>query len=233
MDEPSDSGLPDDEDDDLVDDESTAFPASEATPGQHKSRSSYARFRQWVDGINTEDGKALDFPKVLLKHKPGEGILKKKPAWLDEYQALRAEGWDWRKAAFIAWAASPTINRWPDNQKELATRVLGLKADRTIRKWRENDPRIDERIGRLQIEPMWQHRRDVLDTLITVAKLADPKAHPDRRMFLEMTGDYKPKGQIALTNPAGGPVQLEQIDDYADLNDEQLEQVIDNLAVAS
>jgi hypothetical protein len=52
-------------------------------------------------------------------------------------------------------------------------------------------------------------------------------------MFLEMTGDYKPKGQIALTNPAGGPVQLEPVDELADLNDEQLDQVIDNLEAAS
>ena len=223
----------DDEDGDPEDDESTVFPASEATPGQPESRTAYARLSEWIDGLGTEDNKALDLPKVLLDHKPGTGILEAKPAWITEYQELIAEGWTWRKAAFIAWAASPTCGRWPDNQKELAIRVLGLKADRTIRKWRENDPRIDERIGRLQIEPLFQHRRDVLDALIDVAKLPDPKAHPDRRMFLEMTGDYKPKGQLALTNPAGGPVQLESIDEFADLNDEQLDQVIDNLEAAS
>ena len=191
---------PDNEDDDALDGESTVFPASESTPGQSESRTAYARFQGWVDSLGTEDSQALDLPKVLLDHKPGMGILDEKPVWLDEYQALLAEKWTWRKAAFIAWAASPAVKRWPDNQRELATRVLGLKSDRTIRKWRENDPRIDERIGRLMIEPLFQHRRDVIDALIQVASDPDPKAHPDRQLFLEMTGDYKPKGQIFLTN---------------------------------
>lgn len=232
MDEPNDSELPD-EDNELADDESTAFPASELTPGQPESRAAYALFREWVGAIHTEDSKVTELPKVLLDHRPGSAILDEPPAWLPDYDALRAEGWKWRQAAFIAWAASPTTNRWPANQVELAKCVLGLRSDRTIRKWREKDPRIDERIGKLQVEPLFAHRRDVIDALIAVAKDHDPKAHPDRRMFLEMTGDYKPKGQIALTNPDGGPVQLEDVTDYSDLDDEQLDRAIDNLEAAS
>lgn len=245
MDDPELSDPSDEEDDDFepsddwrdnfqpADDESTAFPASELTPGQAQSRSAYARVREWVDGLNTEDSQALDLPKVLLDHKPGTGILNKKPSWLDEYNILRAEKWTWRKAMYIAWAASPTVNRWPTNQFELARRVLGLKSDRTIRKWRENDPRIDERVAKLQIESTWLHRMDVMDAMTAVAMTIDPKAHPDRRMYLEIAGIYKPKGQLALTNPAGGPVQFEQTDDYEDLSDEQLDQTIVNLEAAS
>lgn len=232
MDDHPDSQLSDDEDDELTDEES-AFPASIANPGQPESRKAYARFREWKDGIVTEDGKALDLPKVMLAHKAGSGILDTPPIWFAEYDELRAEGWDWRKAAYIAWAASPTVNRWPDNQKELATLVLGLKSDRTIRKWRESDPRIDDRVGKLMVSPLFAHKRDVIDALVQVASSPDPKAHPDRRMFLEMTGDYKPKGQIALSNPDGGPVQLEAVSDFEDLEDTDLDRLIDNLEGAS
>jgi hypothetical protein len=69
-----------------------------------------------------------------------------KPAWFDKYESLRAEGWTWRKAAYIAWAASPTTDRWPESEKELATLILGMKSDKTIRKWRKKDKGIIKRI---------------------------------------------------------------------------------------
>ena len=98
----------------VVDDEATAFPASEQTPGQSESRRAYALFL-----------------KQLLT----------KP-WKEDYERLRLEGWDYRKAAYIAWASSPVKDRWPETQAKLAEE-LGLKSARTIQKWRENDARID------------------------------------------------------------------------------------------
>ena len=51
-------------------------------------------------------------------------------------------------------------------------------------------------------------------TLISVAATPDSKAFQDRRLFLEMTGDYRPKG--ANTN----------LDiDLGQLSDEQLERI--------
>jgi len=215
-----------------IDDMSTAFPASETTPGQADSRSAYMRFREWVTGVQTQDGKINELPRVLAPEKPGMSILDQQPPWLRDYLGLRAEGWNWRKAAYIAWASSPTKNRWPESQEELARLVLGLRSDRTIRKWRETDSTVHECIERMKVEPMLEHRQDVIDALIIVASDPDPKAHPDRRMFLEMTGDYKPKGQVALTNPVGGSV-LESVDHYKDLDDDDLEQVITNLQAAA
>jgi hypothetical protein len=109
---------------------------------------------------------------------------------------LRREGFTWRVAAWIAWAASPARGRWPETQLKLATDVLGLKADRVIAKWRMKNPRIDERVAKLQVEPLMRHRRDVIEALVTSASDPDPRSHPDRRMFLEMTGDYLPRGQM-------------------------------------
>lgn len=153
-----------------VDDESTAFPASEKTPGQAESRNAYQSF------IEDETH----------------------PVWWDDYLALRSEGWDWRKSAYIAWASSAVILRWPKTQGELATQVLGLRSDRTIQKWRADDPRIDERVAKLQVEPLLRHRRDVIEALVTSAMSPDPKSHPDRKMFLELTGDYKAKSTVQM-----------------------------------
>lgn len=155
----------------LLDDESTAFPASAATPGQSESRSAHTAF---------------------------EAMVKDAAVWLDDYYRLRSEGWDWRKSAYIAWASSPATDRWPKTQKDLASNVLGLKSDRTIQKWREDDRSIDERVAKLQIEPLMRHRRDVIEALIAVASSHDPKAASDRRVFLEMVGDYKPKSTVQM-----------------------------------
>jgi len=164
------------------------FPASAATPGQAESRAAHERFRE-LDRI--------------------EGL-----SWWDDYVLLRREGWDWRKAVYIAWESSPRVNRWPGNQELLATEVLGLRSDRTIRKWREKWPELDDRIAQLQAAPLMQHRRDVFDALVAMAGMADPRAHPDRKLFLEMTGDYRPKGALALTGEDGGPLEIEYVNDW-------------------
>jgi len=166
-----------------LDDAATAFPASENTPGQAESRSAYDAFT-------------------------GDELH---PVWWDDYLALRSEGWDWRRAAYIAWASSAVVLRWPKTQVELATTVLGLKSDRTIQKWRSDDPEIDERVAKMQVEPLLRHRRDVIDALVTSSMSPDPKSHQDRKMFLEMTGDYRTKSAVAVTGENGGPVQIDDV----------------------
>lgn len=149
---------------------SDLFPASESTPGQAESRAAYELLRR------------------------DERVLRAK--WWNDYHQLREEGWDWRKAVYIAWASSPVFGRWPATQEELASACLGLKTDRTIRKWKSNEPGLQERVVKMQAEPLMAHRRDVIDALVTVAIMADPKAHPDRKLFLEMTGDYTPRSRV-------------------------------------
>lgn len=165
-----------------ADSEPGAFPATEATPGQEESRIAFGEFQ----------------------------VKRSECPWWQEYLQLRGEGWDWRKAAYIAWAASPARDRWPGTQEELADKVLGLKSDRTIRKWRETHPGIDDRIQQLQVAPLMLHRRDVIEALIAVAQDPDPKAHQDRKLFLEMVGDYRPRSwqQTELTGKDGAPIQV-------------------------
>jgi hypothetical protein len=186
-------------DEEITDDEGTAFPASESTPGQAESHSAYEQF--------TADGKKCD--------------------WWADYLQMRSEGWTWRVAAYIAWASSPNKGRWPATQAELATDVLGLKSARTIQKWRENDPKIDDRVAKAQIEPLLRHRADVILALVNVASLSDPSAHSDRKLYLEMVGDYRPR--VGLTGGDGGPIKTLDVGDLAGLSDEEIDQLISNL----
>lgn len=155
------------------------------------------------------------------KLKAGEPI---DAPWWEDYVQLRAEGWDCNKAVYIAWAASPSKDRWPATQRELAQDFLGL-TDRTIRNWRKNDPKIDDRVARLQAEPLLRYRRDVIETLAMNAATPDPRFFPDRQLFLKITGDYKERASLAIDGQVGmehsGQVQV--VHDLSGLTDEELD----------
>lgn len=160
--------------------ESTLFPASPDVPGQDQSRRAYHELLAALSGF----------------------------AWWQDYLELANRGWDWRKAVYIAWESAPTHGRLPETQSELATTVLGLASDRVIRKWREHNPEMQAEIVRMQAAPLLKHRRDIFDALVAVAKDPDPKAHSDRKLALEMLGDYRPRAQadVAVTNTDTGVV---------------------------
>lgn len=164
-------------------DEGTIFPASERVQGQQTSRRAYHDFLE----------RMREFP------------------WWQEFREMLDQGWDWRKAVYIAWAASPARDRHPATQGELATEVLGLKNDRTIRKWKEGNPDIEEMIAAMQAAPLLRHRRDIYEALAKSASDPDPKSHADRKLSLEMMGDYRSRGQtdVSLSGAVVG-VSLEE-----------------------
>lgn len=102
-------------------------------------------------------------------------------------------------AAYIAWASSPAKGRKPGTQAELAS-LLGLKDDRTIRQWRAKDKRIDLTIKERQAAPLWAHRRDIFEALVRSASTADAANFSDRKLALEMMGDYVPKSRLDTNN---------------------------------
>lgn len=165
-------------------DDSTLFPAGPAVQGQEQSRRAYK--------------------EILASLTSYE--------WWQDYLELTARGWDWRKAIYIAWAASPAKSRAPATQEELATKVLGLASDRVIRKWKTDHPEMDDEIVSMQAAPLLRHRRDVYQALVTSATDPDPKSHQDRKLALELMGDYKPKQE--LTGADGGDVVIRVV--YAD-----------------
>lgn len=137
-------------------------------------------------------------------------------AWYGEYKALRDGGWPWRVAVFISWSATPTGKRWPHTQAELASEVLGLNSDRVIRMWREKNPAIDEAIAMLKASPLLKHRQAVLQALVDVATQVDHKSHPDRKLFLQMTGDVAQDGDVHL--------RLGGLKDLSELSDSELDE---------
>ena len=159
-------------------DDSTLFPASESTPGQAQSRRAYKEILASLTNYE----------------------------WWQDYLELTERGWDWRKAIYIAWASSPSKSRVPATQEELATQILGLASDRVIRKWRKDQPELDAEIANMQAAPLLRHRRDVFQALITSATDPDPKSHPDRKLALELMGDYKPRQVQEITGEDGGPM---------------------------
>ncbi len=164
---------------------------------------------------------------VKLKGESSKLKGDKDSTWLGDYLRLKELGFTWRVAAYIAWEASPKGSRWPGSVTELATEVLGLKSPRVIYTWRKKNPAIDEIISVMQTEPLYEHRRDVIEALIAVASDPDYKGHSDRRLFFEMIGDYVPRSQVDL-----GKKKLAD-DDLSEMSDEELRRLTERLSSSS
>ena len=178
-------------------------------PGQAESRASKERLDELLMARRAR-------PEPALAVAESEPV-----AWEDFWRDLMDEKgedgkrrWDWRKALYIAWHCVPTSKRWPRHKYELMD-LLGVN-DATARKWRQNDPEIDERISAGPKALLGSHVANVLSALVEVAGKPEAQSHQDRKLFLEMTGQYKPKGEVALA----GAVFAGDIDDVLD-DDEQ------------
>jgi hypothetical protein len=153
--------------------------------------------------------------RVVWEGRSGKlGVTGFSPDWFVDYLKLVELGWPWRVACYIAWASSPKSARWPETLQELATQVLGLSSPRVVYIWRQKHATIDQVTAMMQAAPLFEHRADVLKTLAEMAKTPDYKNFNDRKLFLEMIGDYVPKSQIDVGRSSKG--------DEQDLSDEEL-----------
>lgn len=118
--------------------------------------------------------------------------------WMEEYFTLIGEGWTWRQAVWMLWSAQPASTRWPRTQQELATQVLGLTTDRVIWDWKERNPALETRVRRLMLRALFHARAEVLATLVRAATNDSYRYHPDRRLFLEIIGDYQPHQAVEV-----------------------------------
>lgn len=156
--------------------------------------------------------------------------LPERPAWATIYEDLMAEQivtdgklrhrWDWRKSLYIAWSVVPRGERFPKTEQELA-QLMRLSSTRVFRAWKEKDPEIAGRIARLPKQMLTSHIADVYNALVAVAATPVPAAHQDRKMFLEMVGEYQTK--LALTGANDGPVRFRY--DLSNLTDDELEEL--------
>lgn len=134
------------------------------------------------------------------------------PRWLDDYLELCKGGWPWRVAAYIAWASTPRGSREPKTQDDLARNHLGLTSDRAINTWRRKNPAIDEVVRMMQAGPLFKHRAEIYTALVAVAVKPEYKSHNDRKLALELMGDYMPAHKIlaALTAKGQGSMKTDQ-----------------------
>ena len=134
------------------------------------------------------------------------------PRWLDDYFELCKGGWPWRVAAYIAWASTPRGSREPKTQEDLAKNHLGLASDRAIITWRKKNPAIDEVVRMMQAGPLFKHRAEIFTALVAVAVKPEYKSHNDRKLALELMGDYMPAHKIlaALTAKGQGSLKTDQ-----------------------
>lgn len=139
-----------------------------------------------------------------------------KAAWFEDYMLLIQQGWPWRVAAYIAWAGTPKIGRWPRTLQELATQVLGLTSERVVYTWRRKYPTIDTVVSQMLSKPLFEARPDVFQALIENASSPDYKTFNDRKLFLEITGDYVPKSKLQLSGMAR---------DLSELSDDELDRL--------
>lgn len=136
--------------------------------------------------------------------------------------------WRWQVALFIAWMCTPKKQRVPESLEKLAE-LLGLGSAAAFRKWRERDPGIDERIRKLPKELLAGHLPDVYDALVEVAKMPDPKANADRKLFFVLTGELDEKMGLVVVGPNEGPVDVKVKHVLGELSDEELE-ALDRIA---
>jgi hypothetical protein len=183
-------------------------------------------FEQLALSLNLEEGETAESgfvsPEEARRRSEAARVALdltgKKAAWFEQYLMLLDNGWPWRVACYIAWAASPKRSRWPKTQAELATEVLGLTSDRQIGTWRKKNRAIDEVIAVLQAAPLMEHRADVLQALAEAASDPDHRNNPDRKLFLEITGDYVPRAKVDVN-------RMTDVDDLADYDEAELKRM--------
>lgn len=197
----------------MSDEIESGFLLPENVPGQASSREHKARLDSLLEARRARP--ELQLETASNEPAPWEDF------WRDLMEEKTAEGkrrWDWRKALYIAWHCVPTSKRWPKHKYELMD-MLGVN-DATARKWRQVDPEIDERIASGPKRLLGDHVANVLEALVTVAEKAEASSFQDRKLFLEMTEQYKPKGELALEGLLGS-IEI----DYSKLTTEQLERI--------
>jgi hypothetical protein len=118
-------------------------------------------------------------------------------AWADTYGALLEEGWEWRKAAYIAWASLPAATRQPGSMGEFAS-VIGLRSTKPIRAWRLKNKAIDLAVQKLSLSNLLDSAPAVVDALIASASNENYKSAPDRKLYFEMTGMYVPRSKVGI-----------------------------------
>lgn len=105
----------------------------------------------------------------------------------DRYSALVGQGWDWRKAAYIAWLSMPSDKREPSTKKEFAIK-LGLSDGSVFSGWEAKNDAIAATAFRFSQANVLAHIASVDQAMIDVASTPSYKSAPAMRLFYERAG---------------------------------------------
>lgn len=134
--------------------------------------------------------------------------------WGADYLALLDEGWYWRDAAYIAWKSLPKKIRQPQTYSDFCEQV-GISV-RGMTDRRNRNKAIDARAAKGVVAfGLFDRIDDVMEALVESASDPNYKAHPDRKLFLEMAGVYVPKQAVDVKAVQDG-------DDLSEHSEEEL-----------
>ena len=145
------------------------------------------------------------------------------------YHMLTAEGWDRSKALYMAWKAHHPLIRersgLPILQKDFFTQVLGYSSDNAVRQWRKKTywPQLAERMDTIMNDVLKDYTPVVLYANAQLAARPDPKTFPDRKLYLEMVGEYTPKSLQEHSGRHGVPLTIKYVNDWRNIPTEDNE----------
>lgn len=108
---------------------------------------------------------------------------------IEDVFRLMAQGWDWRKAVYIAWLATPKRLRRPATQQELAVECLNLTSQRIFSNWRTDKSwPIEETAFKLARErataPGPERLAAVVQALYETGAMVGREGAADRKLIL-------------------------------------------------
>lgn len=128
--------------------------------------------------------------------------------WAEDFARLMYDGWKWRKAAFIAWVSQPKEMREPRFKGAFAE-LIGCSRSKIAEM--ERDPLISTAILKFRRRALADNIPDVMNALTESATNANYKHHADRKIFLEMVGEYTPRMGLALEQDAFNRQEMEEM----------------------
>lgn len=136
------------------------------------------------------------------------------------YTDLVAQGWYWRKAAVVAWLATPKNERLPAHQYELAN-LLGCGQE-LIGAMKQR-PEVQAQVMRITTASLISHKAAVDAALVKSASTSDYKNNQDRKTFYTLIGALKEQHELTLAQTDNAAMQQmtdEELLALASLTDE-------------
>lgn len=120
------------------------------------------------------------------------------------YADLVAQGWYWRKAAVVAWLATPKGERLPEHQYELAD-LLGCSAD-LISSLKQR-AEVQAQVMRITTASLISHKAAVDAALIESASDSNYKNNQDRKTYYTLIGALKEQHELTLAQTDNAAMQ--------------------------